>query len=320
MSKKALITGISGQDGSYLAELLLEKGYEVFGLVRDKDAKAENIESIKKNITLLEGDLRNKASIENAIKNAKPTEIYNFAAQSFVGKAWSDPVYTGEVNGIGVAAFLHAIKIHCPETKFFQASSSEMFGAVEESPQNEKTKFQPNNLYGAAKLYAHTILKAYREGHKLFAVGGIFYNHESPRRGMDFVTRKITSTAARIKLGKEKELRMGNMKAKRDWGFAKEYAEAAWLMLQSEKPNDYIIATGETHSVQEFVEIVFGYLDLDWEKYVVIDPKFFRPVEPGELCGDASLIQKDLGWQPTTPLKEWVEMMIENDLKIASRE
>ncbi len=318
--KTAFITGILGQDGSYLAEFLLSKNYRVVGLERRLSQKnRKNIEYIQDKIQLFSGDLLDEASLVHAIKAVAPDEVYNLAAQSFVGDSWKQPVYTGEVTGLGVTRMLEAIRQVNPKIKFYQASSSEMFGGAKESQQNEKTPFYPRSPYGAAKLYGHWITVNYRESYEIFAVSGILFNHESPRRGLEFVTRKITHTAAMIKLGLAKEVRLGNLDAQRDWGFAGDYVEAMWLMLQQKKPYDYVIGTGETHSVREFVEEVFGYLGLDWKKYVKIDEDLIRPAEVIHLCADASRARKELGWKPKVGFRELIRMMVDSDIKLFSR-
>ncbi|OGY65350.1 MAG: GDP-mannose 4,6-dehydratase [Candidatus Harrisonbacteria bacterium RIFCSPLOWO2_01_FULL_44_18] len=314
--RNVLISGVTGQDGSYLAEFLLKKGYKVFGLERRSSKKNyENIAHILDKIELLSGDLLDEASLVHAIKETKPQEIYNLASQSFVAESWKQPVYTGEVTGLGAVRMLEAIRQANPKIKFYQASSSEMFGAAKEVPQNEKTPFYPRSPYGVAKLYAHWITVNYRESYGIFAVSGILFNHESPRRGLEFVTRKITDAAARVKLGLAKELRLGNLEARRDWGFAGDYVEAMWLMMQQKRPKDYVIATGETHSVKEFVKEAFDYLNLDWKKYVKVDKKFIRPLEVNLLKGDASLANKELGWRPKVNFRQLVRMMVDADLK-----
>lgn len=314
--KKALITGITGQDGSYLADFLLAKGYKVYGLERRSSQKnRKNIEHILDKIEIISGDLLDESSIVHAIKEADPDEVYNLAAQSFVHESWKQPVFTGEVTGLGAVRVLEAIRQVNPKIKFYQASSSEMFGKVQESPQAEKTPFYPRSPYGVAKLYAHWITVNYRESYGMFTTSGILFNHESPRRGLEFVTRKITNTAVKIKLGLASELRLGNLDAKRDWGFAGDYVEAMWLMMQQEKPDDYVIATGETHTVREFVQETFGNLGLDWEKYVKIDDKFLRPAEVQLLIGDATKAKKKLGWESKVNFKELVKMMVEEDLR-----
>lgn len=318
--KKALITGATGQDGSYLAEILLKKGYQVFGLERRSSQKnRQNIEHILDKIELISGDLLDESSLVHALKESQPDEVYNLASQSFVAESWKQPVYTGEVTGLGAVRMLEAIRQVNPKIKFYQASSSEMFGAVKQSPQNEKTPFYPRSPYGVAKLYAHWITVNYRESYDMFAVSGILFNHESPRRGLEFVTRKITNTAAKIKLGLAKELRLGDLDAKRDWGYAGDFIEVIWLMLQQKKPKDYVIGTGKAHSVREFAQEAFGHLGLDWKKYVRIDKKFIRPAEVYHLCADASLAKKELGWKPKVGFKELVRMMVEADLQDLSK-
>lgn len=322
--KRALITGITGQDGSYLAEFLLGKGYEVFGLERRSSQKNRgNIEHILDKIELVSGDLLDEASLVHALREASPDEIYNLASQSFVYESWKQPVYTGEVTGLGVVRVLEAVRQVNPKIKFYQASSSEMFGAVQETPQSEKTPFCPRSPYGVAKLYSHWITVNYRESYRepygMFTASGILFNHESPRRGLEFVTRKITNTAVRIKLGLAKELRLGNLDAKRDWGFAGDYVEAMWLMLQQENPKDYVIGTGEAHSVRDFVEEVFSRLNLDWKEYVKVDKKFLRPAEVYLLCADATRAREELGWKPKVGFRELVKMMVDSDLKLLSK-
>lgn len=315
--KRALITGITGQDGSYLAEFLLKKGYQVFGLERRTSGKNHNnIENIIGKIKLFSGDLLDQGSLVHALREIKPHEVYNLAAQSFVGESWNQPVYTGEVTGLGALRALEAIRQTDRKIKFYQASSSEMFGKTAETPQNEKTPFYPRSPYGIAKLYSHWLTVNYRESYGIFAVSGILFNHESPRRGIEFVTRKITNTAAKIKLGLADELRLGNLDAKRDWGHAEDFVKAMWLMLQRPSPKDYVIATGDARSIKEFVEETFGYLGLDWKKYVKIDPKLKRPAEVYNLCGDASLARKELGWKPKITFKELVRIMVDADLKL----
>jgi len=315
--KTALITGITGQDGSYLAEFLLGKGYKVFGLERRSSQKNHgNIEHILDKIEIISGDLLDEASIVHALVEVRPDEVYNLAAQSFVHESWKQPVFTGEVTGLGAVRVLEAIRQVDKKIRFYQASSSEMFGKVFETPQNEKTPFYPRSPYGVAKLYAHWITVNYRESYGIFAASGILFNHESPRRGLEFVTRKITHTVAKIMLGLARELVLGNLDAKRDWGFAGDYVEAMWLMLQQEKPGDYVIATGETHSVQEFVEAAFSSVNLDWQKYVRIDPKFLRPAEVQQLKGDASLAMKELGWKSRVDFKGLVQMMVDSDIAL----
>ncbi len=318
--KRALITGITGQDGSYLAEFLLDKGYEVYGMVRR--LSVENylrIEHIKDRIVLRQADLLDQLSIINLIRDIQPDEIYNLAAQSFVPTSFEQPVLTGEFTALGVTRMLEAIRLVNPRIKFYQASSSEMFGKVRETPQNELTPFYPRSPYGVAKVYGHWITVNYRESYNIFACSGILFNHESPRRGLEFVTRKISYHVAKIKLGLANELRLGNLKARRDWGFAGDYVKAMWLMLQQEVPSDYVIATGVTHSVQEFVEIAFDHVGLDWKKYVVVDPKFIRPAEVDFLQGNAQKAKQELGWEPTVSFEELVKMMVDADLELLSK-
>lgn len=315
--KKALITGITGQDGSYLAELLLEKGYKVYGLVRRTSTPImTNIEHIKTDIELLSGDLLDLASLISIVKQVQPDEVYNLAAQSFVGTSWEQPILTGQVTGLAVTNMLEAVRIAKPDARFYQASSSEMFGKVVETPQKETTPFYPRSPYGVAKVYGHWITVNYRESFDMYACSGILFNHESPRRGVEFVTRKITDAVAKIKLGLQGELRLGNLDAKRDWGFAGDYVKAMWLMLQQDQPDDFVISTGETHTVQEFVEIAFGHAGLNWKDYVVIDPKFVRPAEVDLLLGDCSKAKEKLGWELEVSFEQLVTMMVESDLKI----
>ncbi len=314
--KKALITGITGQDGSYLAELLLSKGYEVYGLVRRSSLENyERIEHIRDKLKFISGDLNDQTSLDEAIRKIQPDEVYNLAAQSFVPTSWEQPILTAEITGLGVLKLLEAIRKYKPDARFYQASSSEMFGKVKEIPQKETTPFHPRSPYGVAKVFGHYITVNYRESYNIFACSGICFNHESPRRGLEFVTRKISYGVARIKLGLANELRLGNLEAKRDWGFAKDYVEAMWLMLQQDKPDDYVIATGETHSVKEFVELAFSYVGLDWKKYVVVDQKLYRPAEVDLLVGDSTKARQKLGWKPKVTFKELVEMMVESDIE-----
>ena len=313
--RRALITGITGQDGSYLAELLLEKGYDVYGMTRR--ASTENVERIAHlldRMTLLQGDLLDPPSLDAALRGARPHEVYNLAAQSFVPTSWNQPVLTAEFTAVGVTRMLEAIRSVDPEIRFYQASSSEMFGSVREVPQTELTPFHPRSPYGVAKVYGHHITVNYRESYDLFAVSGILFNHESPRRGLEFVTRKISDGAARIKLGLAGELRLGNLDAQRDWGFAGDYVEAMWLMLQQEQPSDFVIATGQPHSVRDFAELAFERVGLDWERHAVSDPLFLRPAEVDHLVGDASRARQELGWEPKTSFRELVELMIDADL------
>jgi GDPmannose 4,6-dehydratase len=315
--KVALITGITGQDGSYLAEFLLSKGYKVYGLVRRASVERfDNIAHIRDKITLVQGDLTDQNSLNFLIKEVNPDEAYNLGAQSFVPSSWNQPLLTADITGLGVTRILEAIRLNNPKIKFYQASSSEMFGKVRETPQHEETHFHPRSPYGVAKVYGHFITVNYRESYNIFACSGILFNHESPRRGIEFVTRKVTYAAARIKLGLQKELKMGNLDAKRDWGFAGDYVQAMWLMLQQEKPDDYVIATGVMHSVRELIEIAFNYVGLDYKNHVVVDPQFFRPAEVELLCGDATKAHTILGWKPSISFKQLVEMMVENDLQL----
>ena len=314
--KKALITGITGQDGSYLAELLLEKGYEVNGIVRRLSTpNITRIYHIIDEINLHEGDLTDQSSLNNVMKLVEPDEVYNLAAQSFVGTSWNQPVLTGDVTGLGAVRVLESVKNFCESAKIYQASSSEMFGKVQESPQNENTKFYPRSPYGCAKLYAHWISINYRESYDMFISNGILFNHESERRGVEFVTRKITDGVARISNGHSKELLLGNLDAKRDWGYAKDYVETMWLMLQQKEPDNYVIATGETHTVEEFVEMAFLEAGLDWKKYVKINPKFIRPAEVDLLVGDASKAKQKLRWKPKVKFEGLVKIMVDADLK-----
>ena len=316
--KKALITGITGQDASYLAEFLLNKGYKVFGTTRrTSTVNNERIKHIEDKLEILSADLLDQGSITSAISKAEPDEVYNLAAQSFVKASWDQPVLTGEFTALGVTRMLEAIRAVNPKIKFYQASSSEMFGKVTETPQKETTRFHPRSPYGVAKVYGHYITLNYRESYDIFACSGILFNHESPRRGIEFVTRKITHGVARIKLGKQNKLDLGSLEPKRDWGFAGDYVEAMWLMLQQEKPDDYVIATGENHSVREFVEESFKVIGVkDWEKYVVANKeKHMRPAEVDYLIGDASKAKKVLGWSAKTSFKELVKMMVEADLE-----
>ena len=319
MAKKALITGITGQDGSYLAELLLEKGYKVYGLNRRTSTpNYSRIASIVDQIELVSGDLLDQHSLTTAVKDIQPDEIYNLAAQSFVKASWEQPMFTGESTGLGVTRMLEAVRFACPSAKFYQASSSEMFGKVQEIPQVESTPFWPRSPYGVAKVYGHWITVNYRESYQLFAVSGILFNHESPRRGLEFVTRKISSTVAKIKYGKVDKLYLGNPDAKRDWGYAKDYVEMMHLMLQQETPEDFVIATGQTHSVSEFVEQAFEVAGIaNWrEKVVWNDPRYSRPAEVDHLIGNPAKAKKILGWVPKTSFAELVRLMVESDLEL----
>jgi GDPmannose 4,6-dehydratase len=322
MAKKALITGITGQDGSYLAELLLEKGYKVYGLRRRTSSPIlTNIEHIKNEIDFIDGDLLDVSSLINAFLASKPDEVYNLAAQSFVGSSWSQPILTGQVTGLGVINMLEALCQTSPASKFYQASSSEMFGKVVEIPQKETTPFYPRSPYGVAKLYGHWSTVNHRESYNLYACSGILFNHESPRRGIEFVTRKITDAVARIKLGVQNELRLGNLDAKRDWGYAKDYVECMWLMLQQETCDDYVVATGETYSVREFCKVAFSYVGLNYEDYVVVDPKCFRAAEVDLLIGDPQKAVSKLGWNPrSTSFRKLVEIMVDSDIAKVDKE
>lgn len=316
--KRALITGITGQDGSYLAEFLLEKGYKVFGTVRRLSTpNLENIAHLRDRVELLSADLLDQGSLTDAVKESEPDEVYNLAAQSFVKTSWDQPVLTGEFTALGATRVLEAIRTVNKKIKFYQASSSEMFGKVTETPQRETTRFHPRSPYGVAKVYGHYITLNYRESYDIFACSGILFNHESPRRGIEFVTRKISNAVARIKLGKQEKLELGNLDAKRDWGFAGDYVEAMWLMLQQEQPDDYVIATGETHSVEEFVSLAFETVGIsDWKQYVISDhPKHLRPAEVDYLIGDYSKAKEKLHWTPKTSFRELVEMMVKSDLE-----
>ena len=319
--KKALITGITGQDGSYLAELLLDKGYEVYGMMRRSSTEAiERIEHLKGKITLVNGDLLDEMSLIVLLKEIMPDEIYNLAAQSFVHTSWTQPVLTGEFTALGVTRLLDAMRHVCPQARFYQASSSEMYGKVHAIPQSEETPFHPRSPYAVAKVYGHYITLNYRESYNLFTVSGILFNHESPRRGKEFVTRKITDGVARIKHGLQKELRMGNLDAKRDWGFAGDYVKAMWLMLQQDKPDDYVIATGETHSVKEFLELAFARVGLNYKDYVVVDPKFLRPAEVDLLLGDPTKAKKQLGWKTEVSFQGLIDMMVDADMERIARQ
>ena len=314
---KALITGITGQDGSYLADFLLDKGYQVYGMVRRASTETfERIAHIRDRLQLVQADLLDPTSLAQVLREVQPAEIYNLAAQSFVPTSWSQPVLTGEFTGLGVVRLLEAMREICPAARFYQASSSEMFGKVREVPQNELTPFHPRSPYAAAKAYAHYITVNYRESYGLYAASGILFNHESPRRGREFVTRKISDGAARIKLGLAKELRLGNLDAQRDWGYAGDYIKAMWAMLQQDDPQDYVIATGETHSVREFLEIAFSHLNLHWQDYVVQDLRYMRPAEVDQLVGDASKARRQLGWQPSVSFSTLVRMMVDADLEL----
>jgi GDPmannose 4,6-dehydratase len=312
----ALVTGVTGQDGSYLAEFLLEQGYTVIGMVRRTSTiNFDRIKHIQAQIEIVQGDLLDQMSLIGILQEHRPQEIYNLAAQSFVPTSFTQPVLTGEFTALGVTRVLEAVRIVDPTIRFYQASSSEMFGKVVEVPQRESTPFYPRSPYGVAKLYGHWLTINYRESYNIFGCSGILFNHESPRRGLEFVTHKITHAAARIKLGLLDELRLGNLEARRDWGYAADYVRAMWMMLQQDHPDDYVIATGETHSVQEFVEEAFGYLDLDWRDHVVQDTKFYRPAEVDLLVGDASKAAKELGWEPSVDFRQLVRLMVDADLQ-----
>jgi GDPmannose 4,6-dehydratase len=315
VKKTALVTGITGQDGSYLAELLLEQGYRVVGMTRRSSTETlERIAHIVDRVEIVQGDLLDQASLVEALRDIKPVEVYNLGAQSFVPTSWNQPVLTGEVTGLGVTRLLEAIRQVNPEIRFYQASSSEMFGKVRETPQTETTPFYPRSPYGVAKVYAHHLTVNYRESYNIFAVSGICFNHESPRRGMEFVTRKVTDAAARISLGMASELRMGNLDANRDWGFAGDYVRAMWLMLQQDTATDYVIASGVTHTVRDLCDIAFKAVGLDYEEHVVTDPAFIRPAEVDRLLGDATRAERDLGWRPEVSFEQLVAMMVESDL------
>jgi len=316
MTKGALITGVTGQDGSYLAEFLLDKGYRVVGMVRRTSTiNFDRIRHIQNDIEIAQGDLLDQMSLVDLLNEFQPDEVYNLAAQSFVPISWKQPVLTGEFTALGVTRMLDAIRTVNPKIKFYQASSSEMFGKVQEVPQNEKTPFYPRSPYGVAKVYGHWITVNYRESYHLFACSGVLFNHESPRRGLEFVTHKVTHGVAKIKLGLAKELRLGNLEARRDWGFAGDYVKAMWRMLQQPQPDDYVVASGETHSVAELCDMAFGHVDLNYRDYVVQDPKYFRPVEVDLLVGDASKAGRVLGWEPSMTFTELIQMMVEADLE-----
>jgi GDPmannose 4,6-dehydratase len=320
VTKRALITGITGQDGSYLAELLLNKGYDVYGLVRRAATPStERIDHLLSKVTLLTGEMTDQGSLLDAMQASQADEVYNLAAQSFVGDSWTVPISTGDVDGLGVTRILEAIRRVKPEARFYQAATSEMYGKVHEVPQSESTPFHPRSPYGVGKVYGFFITQNYRESYGLHASNGILFNHESPRRGLEFVTRKISDHVARIKLGTATELRLGNLDAQRDWGFAGDYVELMWLMLQQDEPDDFVAATGETHTVREFCEIAFGHVGLDWEKHVVIDPRFVRPAEVELLLGDPGKAKRLLGWEPKTSFRALVEMMVDADMERHSR-
>ena len=321
MSKKrALITGVTGQDGSYLAEFLLAKDYEVFGLVRRSSTiNFERIYHIQDRIEILSGDLLDQNSLGSALKEARPHEVYNLGAQSFVQASFQQPLLTGEITGLGVTRLLESIRSFDPHIRFYQASTSELFGKVQETPQNEQTPFYPRSPYGAAKMYAHWITINFRESYNMFCCAGILFNHESPRRGLEFVTRKITNGVAQIKLGQAEQLPLGNLEARRDWGHAGDFVRAMWLMLQQDEPEDFVIATGVDRSIREFCQAAFEYVDLDWQQYVVVDEKFFRPAEVNQLLGNASKAREKLGWEPQVSFEEMVHGMVDADLKLVAQ-
>jgi GDPmannose 4,6-dehydratase len=318
--KRALITGITGQDGSYLAEFLLGKGYDVVGMVRRTSTVTfDRIQHIQDDLELIQGDLLDQSSLIEVLREYDVNEVYNLAAQSFVPTSWKQPVLTGEFTALGVTRMLEAIRTVNPEIRFYQASSSEMFGKVQQVPQTEKTPFWPRSPYGVAKVYGHWITVNYRESYNLFACSGILFNHESPRRGFEFVTRKISHGVAKIKLGHAKELRLGNLDSQRDWGYAGDYVRAMWLMLQQDQPDDYVVAMGETHSVRDFCEIAFSHVDLNWQDFVVQDPAFMRPAEVDQLIGNPAKAVARLGWEPEVSFKELVQMMVDADLEELKR-
>jgi GDPmannose 4,6-dehydratase len=319
--KRAVITGITGQDGSYLAEFLLEKDYEVFGLIRrSSTVNFERISHLQDKVELISGDLLDQKSLVTALQTSKPHEVYNLGAQSFVPASWEQPMLTGEITGLGVTRMLEAIRTTDEKIRFYQASTSELFGKAQETPQSETTPFYPRSPYGVSKLYAHWITINYRESFDMFACAGILFNHESPRRGLEFVTRKITHAVARIKHDKDEELRLGNLDARRDWGFAGDFVQAMWLMLQQDKPDDFVIATGETRTIREFCQVAFDRAGLDWEKYVVIDERFFRPAEVNILLGDAAKASETLGWKPETSFEKMVQLMVDHDLEMVAKQ
>jgi GDPmannose 4,6-dehydratase len=321
MPRKVLITGITGQDGSYLAEFLLEKNYRVYGLVRRSSTiNFERIAHLQDQIELVPGDLLDPSSLITAIQKSEPDEIYNLAAQSFVPTSWSQPVLTGEFTALGVTRLLEAIRVVNPAIRFYQASSSEMFGMVQESPQNEATRFYPRSPYGVAKLYGHWITVNARESYGLYACSGILFNHESPRRGVEFVSRRVSYNVARIKLGLQQKLKMGNLEAERDWGFAGDYVRAMWQMLQQEKPDDYVIATGQTHSVRHLLDLAFSHVGLDYQNHIEIDPELLRPAEVHHLRGDCTKARTSFGWRPEVTFEKLVEMMVDSDLRMLSRD
>jgi GDPmannose 4,6-dehydratase len=315
--KKSLITGITGQDGSYLAEFLLEKGYEVYGMVRRSSTiNYERISHIQDRLKLVQGDLLDQNSLNEALRISEPDEVYNLGAQSFVPTSWNQPVLTGEFTALGVTRMLEAVRTVNPKIRFYQASSSEMFGKIQETPQNEKTPFYPRSPYGVAKVYGHLITVNYRESYDMFCCSGILFNHESPRRGLEFVSRKVTNAVGKIKLRLQTKLIMGNLDARRDWGFAGDYVEAMWLMLQQEEPDDYVVATGISHSVKELLQVAFDHAGLDWEEYVVSDPKLLRPAEVDHLLGDPRKAKAKLGWRPKVSFEELIRKMVDHDVQL----
>ena len=321
MNKSALVTGITGQDGSYMAEFLLDRGYEVYGLIRrSSTVNFERIRHFQEKIEILSGDLLDQNSLDSALRKSKPDEVYNLGAQSFVPVSWEQPLLTGEITGLGVIRLLEAIRGVNDRIRFYQASTSELFGKAMETPQSEKTPFYPRSPYGVSKLYAHWITVNYRESYNMFACAGILFNHESPRRGLEFVTRKITRAVARIKLGLDSEVRLGNLDARRDWGFAGDYVSAMWLMLQQEEPRDYVVATGVDHTIRDFCRVAFEYVDLDWNDYVVVDENLFRPAEVHILRGDAAKAETELGWKPDVAFEDLVRMMVDRDLELTKAE
>lgn len=319
--KHALITGITGQDGSYLAELLLEKGYEVYGIVRRSSTETfERISHIKERLKLIQADLTDQGSLIDAVQESRPSEVYNLAAQSFVPTSWKQPILTGGVTALGVTNLLEAVRVVDRSIRFYQASSSEMFGHVRETPQRETTPFYPRSPYGVAKVYGHWITVNYRESYDMFAVSGILFNHESPRRGLEFVTRKVTHAVARIKLGLQDEVGLGNLEAKRDWGYAKDYVKAMWLMLQQDQPDDYVVSSGKTHTVREMCEIAFAHVGLDWQKHVRTLPEFYRPAEVHLLLGDCSKATERLGWTPEHTFEQLIQLMVDADMEYVARQ
>jgi GDPmannose 4,6-dehydratase len=317
----ALITGITGQDGSHLAELLLSKNYQVCGMVRRSSTENfQRIEHLRERLTLYQGDLLDQTSIARVLEQVRPDEVYNLAAMSFVPTSWEQPVLTAEFTALGVTRLLDALRQTCPHARFYQASSSEMFGKVRETPQRETTPFHPRSPYGVAKAYGHFITVNYRESYNMFACSGILFNHEGPRRGLEFVTRKVTHGVARIKVGLAKELRLGNLQAKRDWGYAGDYVRAMWLMLQQDQPEDYVVGSGQTHSVEDFVQVAFDHVGLDWRDYVVVDPQFYRPAEVDLLLADPGKAQRKLGWQPEVSFEQLVQRMVDADLALLGGE